>query len=204
MQLFLFCILTSDCFHEEEDWSPLEYIDFKLYDRTDRASTGTINMLIRDRSKNGDNIKIHPDYNTRTLDMDVALIVLDEPIHSIEPVALNEEPQIPTSGDKLFVAGWGYLHEEFPPFNNTFDFSRDIPNVPNYFEPTYVPNRQCVGRNKWPSSLITKNKMCTLGDEVDDENAWNPEYNRQAFCRGDSGEMLKSGIVELLSIGDAF
>ena len=146
-------------------------------------------MLIRDRTKNGDNIKIHPDFNRRNLEMDFALIVLDNPIGGIEPVALNDDPDIPaSSGDALFVPGWGYLREALPPFNATFDFSRDVPDVPSYFEPNYLPNEECVGSDRWQSSLITKNKLCTLGDVVDEEDAWDSDHNRKGFCRGDSGE----------------
>lgn len=168
----------------------MDYVDFNLYDRSDRARTGTINMLLRDTSENGGSIKIHPDYNPEILDMDFALILLENPIYSIHPVTLNDMAEVPSDGDKLFVAGWGTLAELVPPFDNTFDYSKDIPDVPNYFEPTYLPNDECVGRDEWADNIITENKLCTLGDKVDKEDAWNPRYNREGFCRGDSGKRI--------------
>ena len=49
----------------------------------------------------------HPNYNGTTLGNDFALVFLPDPMISITPVELNDDPNIPkNSDDPLEVFGW--------------------------------------------------------------------------------------------------
>ena len=188
----------QDCFYGNYGkWDPVEYVDFNLYDLYNRQ--GTINVQIRDLKKNGDNIKIHPDFNyPQWPQWDVALIVLDEPITSIQPVSINENPDTPSPGDTLFTSGWGAIKDTN--FGDDDNYDNAYPSIPYYIETNYLTNEECEGGQEgqddwfgWGAGEITEDLLCKLGDEVPDDQAWNSTYNRKATCYGDSGMCLWEG-----------
>ena len=107
----------------------------------------------------------HPDYiapfeNGAYLDTDFSLIILPNPVTDIDPVALNEDPNVPANaGDELEIFGWGYTNYS----------SRILPDLPQIASIGYVLDVDC---NKFVSS--TSNQLCAI-DET------------QATCQGDSG-----------------
>lgn len=50
-------------------------------------------------------ILLHPDYDSRTLENDIALLELDEPVVDVEPSAIYRD--VPLPGDELLIVGFG-------------------------------------------------------------------------------------------------
>uniref|UniRef100_A0A3Q2EF90 Zgc:100868 n=1 Tax=Cyprinodon variegatus TaxID=28743 RepID=A0A3Q2EF90_CYPVA len=94
-------------------------------------------------------ITIHPDYNSSTVDNDIALIRLSEPVsftNYISPVCLAASNSTFYSGVESWVTGWGTIG-----IGGDFLLPTDLLNVP------VVGNRQCMC--SYPEN-ITENMMC--------------------------------------------
>lgn len=67
------------------------------------ATSGTFQL--DDRVYRSADILIHPDYNSRTLANDIAILLLDEQVLDVEPSEIFRES--PLVGDLLFIVGFG-------------------------------------------------------------------------------------------------
>ena len=112
----------------------------------------------------GGDVVLHPSWNLSNLDSDFALVFLPAPMVNIEPVKLNNDPDIPTNAtDELEIFGWGL----------TSDTSDVLPDVPHTAKLHYVPQETCADSYA-PNVTITSNMMCAMDDA-------------QATCFGDDG-----------------
>ncbi|XP_071493626.1 trypsin-2-like [Diadema antillarum] len=140
--------------------------------RWKRLSDYTITVGSHDRDdvdKNQQNLKlggiwVHEDYNSRTLDNDIAMLKLEQPItftDYISPacVATNDYP----AGTTCVVTGWG---DQETAVDDT-----DLQEV-------YVPiiDTEVCNRQNWYNGAITDNMFC----------AGYPEGGQDS-CQGDSG-----------------
>jgi len=129
----------------------------------------------------------HPQYDRPTIDNDIAIITLKEPIDlndKAKAVCLPKSTTDPnlTDGQLLTVSGWGRLSG-----------SGSTPNVLHAVKVPYMPTAEC--RRVYGASYI-KNSMLCAGEE--DGSA-----NGNSACFGDSGGPLTVGktIVGVVSWG---
>ena len=104
------------------------------------------------------------------LDNDFALIFLPQPITDVDPVELNDDPNIPANaGDDVVAIGWGYtIPDPVGPSG--------IPNRPQTVTLEYATNDQC--------NIDSANQMCAYGEiELLDK----PD-EKMGTCQGDSGK----------------
>ena len=62
----------------------------------------------REALRGSDAFFVHPQYNSTTLENDVAIITLNETLeftNSIQPICLTVQPVVP--GEEAYVMGWG-------------------------------------------------------------------------------------------------
>jgi len=110
---------------------------------------------------------------------DFTLVFLPQPITDIDPVELNDDPNIPANaGDEVTVIGWG----------NTITDS-DYQQAPNRPRQTvtyeYVSNAQC-DIDWYPQLVTSSNQMCAYGElELLDK-----PNEKMGTCQGDSGGPL--------------
>lgn len=99
----------------------------------------------------------HPDYKWQVnyddlWDNDVAVILLPEPVTNIVPIALNNNPDTPESGDVLEAIGWGETEDDFFPY------------LPSTVNVNYITNEECVNPNGPPDGYfpqwVTENMLC--------------------------------------------
>lgn len=112
---------------------------------------------------------IHPNWNSRTLSYDIALIELSRPVtytKTVSPVCLPSSTM--TTFTNLFVTGWGKLGQ----FQGGSDALMEVS------APAYSSQEQC--RRMWGLSKID-DKICA--------GTWN-----QDSCNGDSGGPLKTRV----------
>lgn len=110
----------------------------------------------------------HPNYNSRSLDYDFALCLLDEPVYvddSEVEFVLNREPSLPKENDGLIVMGVGTLSSG----GSTAGKLRNV-TVP------YIPNKKC-NSNKYSYQGMIEDSMLCAGFQEGKKDA----------CQGDSG-----------------
>jgi len=111
---------------------------------------------------------LHPDYNSRTLDNDIALLRLSSPLDlsvaKASPVVLNDDDNCPTSGAQCDVAGWG-----------TLSSGGSTPDVPHSVTVPAVSNAECI--EQYGQGEITDNMVCAGAIGVGGVDS----------CQGDSG-----------------
>jgi secreted trypsin-like serine protease len=116
---------------------------------------------------------IHPRYSFRTDQFDVALIKLNGNVTLIDPIRINDSPDLLEPGAILTVVGWGATRVG----RNSIDY----PNILREVDLDYVPNSKCRKipgeRGFQLGNLLTEDMMCA-GDEGKDS------------CYGDSGSPL--------------
>lgn len=115
----------------------------------------------------------HPNYNSNTLDFDIALVQLKKPVANITPVALNENHADSLTGVMSTVVGWGNMSADF----NFYPYRLQEVQLP------IVSNKKCKEINAQTQDsarqVITDNKMCA-GYITGGKDA----------CQGDSGGPL--------------
>lgn len=105
----------------------------------------------------------HPSWDQSAFDNDFALVFLPAPMVNIEPVKLNNDPDIPTNAtDELEISGWGLTRFSPQVFS-------DVPNTANLH---YMSQDTC--KDLWAQLTITSNMMCAIDVT-------------QSVCVGDSG-----------------
>ena len=108
-------------------------------------------MYIEDRSQCDGDVIYHPYYNDTSLEYDVAIVFLPEPVTDTMPVQLNEDANVPKDDAMLDVAGWGAYDA-----NYTLSWEG-----PRSVEVKYVSNEACTRKPyRWPDDLITNDMMC--------------------------------------------
>jgi secreted trypsin-like serine protease len=117
---------------------------------------------------------IHPRYSLRTDRFDVALIKLNGNVTLIDPIRINDSPDLLESGSILTVVGWGATR--------VGRFSVDYPDILREVDVDYVPNDKCRNIPEETTgfslgNLLTEDMMCA-GDVGKDS------------CNGDSGSPL--------------
>ena len=112
-------------------------------------------MFIEDRGQCDGDVVYHPYWNDTSLENDVAIVFLPEPITDIKPVALNENPNVPETGAHLDASGWG--------MTSTEDLSYSGPQAATL---SYVgPNEDCERKPyRWPKGFFEDSMMCAIGE----------------------------------------
>lgn len=123
---------------------------------------------------------VHPLYNDRTLDYDLAIFELKSD-SMYPPVRFNKNAIVPTNGDALTIMGWGA--ESFRDVQAGF-----YPWVLHSATVTYMDQHLCARR--FTSRQLSRTMMCAMGEDGQDT------------CVGDSGGPLikegKSPVEDLL------
>ena len=111
-------------------------------------------MYIEDRSQCDGDVIYHPFYNDTSLQYDVAIVFLPEPVTDTMPVQLNEDANVPKDDAMLDVAGWGAYDAKY-----TLSWGG-----PRSVEVKYVSNEACTRKPyRWPDDWITDDMMCASG-----------------------------------------
>ncbi|EED89026.1 predicted protein [Thalassiosira pseudonana CCMP1335] len=134
-------------------------------------SFGGVNkMYLKDTSQCVGDVYTHPEYNSYTIENDVALLYLPNGMYDIDPVQLNEDPNVPVDGSPLDLAGWGAY--------NITDYYSYYSNVPLSTTLNYVTNADCMSPPFiWQEGDITDSMMCAIDED-------------SSACYGDSGGPL--------------
>ncbi|GJQ67470.1 hypothetical protein Trydic_g8308 [Trypoxylus dichotomus] len=112
---------------------------------------------------------VHEGYSSSSLNNDIALIQLSQPLtfnDRIQPVTLPQRGDVVGAGVPVTVSGWG----------RTSDDSPYISSVLNYVTLTTITNSQCAG--VYGSQVVIYSTICAVG---------NPYHST---CNGDSGGPL--------------
>ena len=110
----------------------------------------------------------HPDYNRRTLDSDLAILVLKQEVRfraQVSPVCLPN-PQTTYDSREALVTGWGTLYNGGP-----------VPSTLVKAELRSLTNKQCVAGTLYSHSDITDRMICAA-------------FPQRDSCQGDSGGPL--------------
>lgn len=97
----------------------------------------------------------HPEYlvdlDQRVANNDVAVLFLPTPVTNITPVILNEDPNVPESGDPLDMAGWGpalfasvlrSITQSYVPSENCAAYVQDMSRNPGNMMCAYAEGRK--------------------------------------------------------------
>lgn len=69
--------------------------------------TGTIQRQVGGKLTGLAEIYVHPEYDPRTLQNDIAILNLAEPVDDVTPAVLPTSPEPPAPGSEVIIAGWG-------------------------------------------------------------------------------------------------
>ena len=171
-------LTAAHCFTDQETGSfqsdGTDYrVTFNRYERKDDTGTDYRPVNNKEEGKGRNYIQRHPEYNSTTYDNDVAIICLNSPVNdTIKPVKLNDDDNIPETGEEFQVMGWGYTDASNT--NNT----KKLSNIPQIATVDYITNEACTkDPYKYTDGRITDNMMCAAAEDKDS-------------CKGDSGIML--------------
>ena len=122
-------------------------------------------------------VTIHPSYNQAYLLNDLAILELDTPIFTIDPVPLHktqfsENEKFPTSSaaSTALVLGWGTINEQ----------TEELADVLQQGEVKLISRQSCGGRDtSYHSSEIMAGMVCAVG-----------KMQGTDACQGDSGGPL--------------
>ena len=193
-----FALTAAHCVLSFGGWSPPSYVEFNRHDLYDNE--GVNKMYLKDTSQCVGDVYTHPEYNSYTIENDVALLYLPNGMYDIDPVQLNEDPNVPVDGSPLDLAGeydrFCYLHSlsfhshSFNPsllhrywslgwgIYNITDYYSYYSNVPLSTTLNYVTNADCMSPPFiWQEGDITDSMMCAIDED-------------SSACFGDSGGPL--------------
>ena len=155
-------VTAAHClFAGKKTWLPAQWVEFHRHDILD--DTGVVRLYLNDLTQCEGDAVYHPGFDDKTLDNDVAILFLPEPITDITPVILNTDPNVPSEDAPLDVSGWGFT-----------EFS--LPFVANAVTVNYIDNEACTKKPyRFKDSNITENMLCAAAEGKDS-------------CYGDSGE----------------
>jgi secreted trypsin-like serine protease len=162
-------LTAAHCLHNSTQWQqglwePIEWVEFNRHDSTD------VHLVRMDLAEE-DNVP-HPLYDPTILNYDVALLFLPTEVTDIAPLLLNDDPDLPTDGEQLELAGWGSIT---PTEEDAF-----YPDVPYEVTVDYMTDEECAGElYLWTTAYgdwtFTDIMMCAFAPG-------------KASCLGDSGE----------------
>lgn len=115
----------------------------------------------------------HPLYSSETLQYDVMLILLDQPVNGVKPIPINDDSGWLQADEVLDVVGWGATYE-----NETTVL---YPNKMQATDLHYVPNTAC--------QQIRDEDGFALGASLLDDMMCATGFQKDA-CYGDSGSPL--------------
>lgn len=146
-------------------WLPPEWVEFNRHNLND-TDTDVIRMYLEDTTECTGDAVYHPEYDQKSLDKDVAILFLPEPITAIKPVILNTDPKVPSDNAPLDVSGWGQTDDG------------TLALVPNAVTVRYITDEACTRKPyRFKDDEITENMLCAGSKDKDS-------------CYGDSGESL--------------
>ncbi len=124
-------------------------------------------MNLKDTSESeSSDIVEHPDYDIISLDYDVAVIFLPNPIGGIPTVKMQMDSSTPEDGDPVDIVGWGITE-----FGNNGTYS----DVPIAADIEYINNEDCEIYYEELGFEIFSSQICVRADG-------------KGTCNGDSGE----------------
>jgi hypothetical protein len=114
--------------------------------------------------------KIHPEYNFEDGFVDAAVMFFREEVTSVEPVILNEDPDVPADGDPLDVSGWG----------DTSGWGGSPAREARAVTVYAMDNKKCMSDPfQYENGTITDEMMCVFNEDG------------KSNCKGDSGKHVK-------------
>jgi hypothetical protein len=114
--------------------------------------------------------KIHPEYNFEDGFVDAAVMFFREEVTSVEPVILNEDPDVPADGDPLDVSGWG----------DTSGWGGSPAREARAVTVYAMDNEKCMSDPfQYENGTITDEMMCVFNEDG------------KSNCKGDSGKHVK-------------
>ena len=156
-------VTAAHCLFGGKKWLPPQWVEFHRHDLRD--DTGVVRLYLDDLTQCEGDAVYHPGYDDKTLDNDVAILFLSEPITDITPVILNTDPDVPSGDAPLDVSGWGFTEYM-------------LPFVPYAVTVNYINDEACTQKPyRFKDSNITESMMCAAAEGKDS-------------CYGDSGEYL--------------
>ncbi|XP_063444873.1 atrial natriuretic peptide-converting enzyme-like isoform X1 [Mytilus trossulus] len=121
------------------------------------------------------NLYPHPEYNPITVDNDIALIELDEPVYFndyLRPICLPDRTHVTPAGTRCYAVGWGRKDE------TATDYERALKEVSLNIE-NWDSCKNAIENSPVKSSYkLTDNMICASGG---------PDHDA---CQGDSGGPL--------------
>ncbi|CAG2208652.1 CORIN [Mytilus edulis] len=121
------------------------------------------------------NLYPHPKYNPITVDNDIALIELDEPVYFndyLRPICLPDPTHVTPAGTRCYAVGWGRKDE------TATDYERALKEVTLNIENWDSCNNAIENSPVKSSYKLTDNMICASGGPAHDA------------CQGDSGGPL--------------
>lgn len=125
-------------------------------------------------------VLVHPDYDDKSDKFDMALVFLEEPTRfDIDLVQVNDNNNIPATGAKAMVTGWGDMDA---------GDSTKLPDELMAVELDIISNQQCEASEKGSDSYdgwIFDSMLCA-------------QTKGQDACQGDSGKLYDASIGYML------
>nr|AID60349.1 trypsin-15 [Nilaparvata lugens] len=158
-------LTAAHCVYGNEDRPSLFSVRYGTINR-ESGTTVTVGRIIR-----------HPNYNPTTLDYDMAVLKLSQPIQpSANVAAVTLSSTLPTASDSLLLSGWGRNQAgQTPVFLQKADTLKVV--------------SQTVCQANWGGGVsITARMICAVSRE-------------QSACNGDSGgPLLNKGTGQLVGV----
>ena len=128
-------------------------------------------------------IIMHENYNYRTVNNDIGLIILEEAFELNDSVGLIDyEPTNIQLGD-LTVIGWGNTS------TSQSNFPRDLMEV----DVKFIDTELCNAR-RWMNGRVTENMFCA-GYRAGAKDSCQGDSGGPIFLKSDSGDFIQAGIV---------
>jgi len=149
---------------EEWIWDPPTYVEFNRHDLNEDAGVIRANLKDTSQSESTDILE-HPDYDIITLDYDVAIIFLPNPIGGVPTVKMQKNSSMLEDGDPVDIVGWGIT---LPGDDESYS------DVPIAADIEYLNNEDCEVYYEDEGFEIFSSQICVRADG-------------KSTCSGDSG-----------------